>query len=545
MKKKFSVVIALALMLSMLVVPTYADDEGSADIILLQGESTEYAVSWNESSVIFTPGSQPITVRTTDASVAGVSMTGMSVGSYSTIRYQITGMNPGKATLLFYHTSSGQLLQACTVQVKEAKSISVNATPQNYGSVSVLERAAAGDTVKFEITPVKGCEVDSVTAKTVSNEEIELTEVEAKKAYSFTMPEDNVTISVTYKGNPELQIQVDCEAEKGKVTLEKEIAKPGEKVTFKADAKEGNKIESIQIMTVDNDEVKCNESGDGYVFEMPEKPVTIHVRFSHKVIVNTVEGKGTADVSNRYPKTGETVTFTMKPDPGYELKYVTGNLEDGSEFIFNSIKYAVSFSFEMPDQDVSINIQFKKSDHVFDDVKDGEWYSAAVSYVVEKGYMAGTDKKVFSPNMSVSRAMVAQILYAMEGKPGYAGASSFDDTATKDWFYDAVNWAAKNDLVAGYGNRRFGPNNAVTREQLAAIMNKYTQFKRYTSAAKADLSQFNDRGQISKWATESMQWAVGNKLLSGVGNRTLQPKGTATRAQLAVILKAYDENIRK
>ena len=133
----------------------------------------------------------------------------------------------------------------------------------------------------------------------------------------------------------------------------------------------------------------------------------------------------------------------------------------------------------------------------------------------------------------------------MEGKPGYAGASSFDDTATKDWFYDAVNWAAKNDLVAGYGNRRFGPNNAVTREQLAAIMNKYTQFKRYTSAAKADLSQFNDRGQISKWATESMQWAVGNKLLSGVGNRTLQPKGTATRAQLAVILKAYDENIRK
>ena len=113
-----------------------------------------------------------------------------------------------------------------------------------------------------------------------------------------------------------------------------------------------------------------------------------------------------------------------------------------------------------------------------------------------------------------------------------------------EWYANAVNWAAKNNLVAGYGGGRFGPSDPVTREQLAAILNKYTQFKKYDTKTKADLNQFKDNSKISNWAREAVQWAVANSLISGVGDGILDPKGTATRAQLAVILRAYDKNIR-
>lgn len=203
----------------------------------------------------------------------------------------------------------------------------------------------------------------------------------------------------------------------------------------------------------------------------------------------------------------------------------------------------------MPESDVTVITVSKEVQSPdmpkFDDVKDGAWYSPAVAYVVQRGYMTGTGNNRFAPNTSVTRAMVAQILYAMEQKPRFEGNSVFTDVPQKEWYYAAVNWAAKNGLVAGYGNGKFGPKNPVTREQLAAILNKYTQYKKYSSATAGDLSKFKDNSAVSRWAKESVQWAVGNGLISGFEDGSIRPKGTATRAQLAVILRAYDTNIRK
>lgn len=252
-------------------------------------------------------------------------------------------------------------------------------------------------------------------------------------------------------------------------------------------------------------------------------------------------------LSENEAKPGSAVQFIAAPKEGYTLESV--QVKDAEGKACELVKKDNGYSFTMPESDVTVITVSKEVPSPampkFDDVNDGAWYSPAVAYVVQKGYMTGTGNNRFEPNTSVTRAMVAQILYAMEQKPGFEGKSVFTDVPEKEWYYTAVNWAAKNGLVAGYGNGIFGPNNPVTREQLAAILNKYTQYKKYNSATAGDLSKFKDNAAVSGWAKASMQWAVGNGLISGFEDGRIQPQGTATRAQLATILRAYDTNIRK
>ena len=181
----------------------------------------------------------------------------------------------------------------------------------------------------------------------------------------------------------------------------------------------------------------------------------------------------------------------------------------------------------------------------YEDVpKTGTWYSEAVYYATEKGYMAGTGNDKFSPDGTVTRGTIAQILYAAEGKPAVTKENQFSDVASNQWYAKAVNWAAEKKLVAGYGGGKFGPNDPVTRQQMVAIMYQYAKMKGYDLTANANLSGFKDQSKISKWAMEPMKWAVGHKIISGTGNG-IEPNGTATRAQIAVILQAFDKNVRK
>ena len=174
----------------------------------------------------------------------------------------------------------------------------------------------------------------------------------------------------------------------------------------------------------------------------------------------------------------------------------------------------------------------------------GTWYSDAVYYAAEKGYMTGTGNYKFNPTGTVTRGTIAQILYAAEGKPAVSGKSQFMDVGNAKWYAEAVKWAADKGLVSGYGNGKFGPENAVTREQMLAIMYKYSEMKGYDLTASANLSKFTDQNQISKYAVNAMKWGVAHKVISGT-NKGIEPKGNATRAQIAVILQAYDKNVRK
>lgn len=178
----------------------------------------------------------------------------------------------------------------------------------------------------------------------------------------------------------------------------------------------------------------------------------------------------------------------------------------------------------------------------FTDVKTSDWFYDGVQYVYEHDMMNGTGNGKFSPNETTTRGMIVTILHRLEGTPS-ANGTAFSDVASGKWYSEAVIWASSNDIVNGYGNGKFGPEDTITREQMAAILYRYANYKSYDVSSSADLSKYTDSAQISSYAAESMAWANAAGLISGTTNTTLSPKGSATRAQAATILMRFCENI--
>ena len=182
----------------------------------------------------------------------------------------------------------------------------------------------------------------------------------------------------------------------------------------------------------------------------------------------------------------------------------------------------------------------------FTDVTEGEdWFYDAVAYVYENGIMAGTDETIFDPFLELDRAMAAQLLYNLEGKPVVTGESPFEDVAGSHWASDAITWAAQNDIVAGIGGGLYDPDSNVTREQFAQMLYNYAKYKGYDLTATGDLSQFPDAGSISSWAETALSWANGNGLINGHENGTIDSKGSTIRAQAASIMANFDQNVAK
>ena len=177
----------------------------------------------------------------------------------------------------------------------------------------------------------------------------------------------------------------------------------------------------------------------------------------------------------------------------------------------------------------------------FADVSGSDWFYNDVRYVYEKGIMDGTGADRFSPNAPLTRAMIVTILYRMAGSPSVSGSSDFTDVAAGKWFAKAVAWAAANGIVNGYGDSLFGPNDPVTREQLAAILYRYAVYGGMTAVTlEENLGSFADTAQLSAYAIQAMNWAVGQGLINGSGSN-LVPKAQATRAQVAAIIHRYLE----
>lgn len=181
----------------------------------------------------------------------------------------------------------------------------------------------------------------------------------------------------------------------------------------------------------------------------------------------------------------------------------------------------------------------------FGDVKSADWFYNDVKYVYEKGMMAGTAADVFAPNATTTRAMIVTILYRLEGSPAITGTSAFVDVPAGQWYTDAVNWAAANQIVKGTSATTFAPNDSITREQMAAILYRYAQYKGYDVTKKADLSGYSDNGQVSAYAKDALAWANAAKLINGVTNTTLAPQGNATRAQVSAILHRFCDGVVK
>ena len=174
----------------------------------------------------------------------------------------------------------------------------------------------------------------------------------------------------------------------------------------------------------------------------------------------------------------------------------------------------------------------------FVDVAPGEWYYDAVDFVYRNGLMNGIDSAVFSPNTTTTRGMIVTILYRFDGTAA-AGASGFTDVPEDQYYTSPVAWAAANGIVTGYGDGRFGPNDTITRQQMAAILYRYAQYRGYDVTARANLSGYQDAGQVESYAADAMSWANAEGLISGMDATTLAPGGFATRAQVATILMRF------
>jgi len=196
----------------------------------------------------------------------------------------------------------------------------------------------------------------------------------------------------------------------------------------------------------------------------------------------------------------------------------------------------------------SINVTVEKG-LPFKDVKKGSWYYNAVKYVFENNIIKGYNDITFAPNDKLTRGMMVTILYRMEGEPKTIGKPTFPDVQdSSKYYYKAVKWATDNKIVNGYSNGKFGPNDNLQRQQLAVILNKYAQYKGKDVSKTNDLKEFADTKQISSYAVKQMKWAVGAGVISGndnkqTGEKTLNPKGEATRAEVSAMMEKYCKNI--
>ncbi len=177
----------------------------------------------------------------------------------------------------------------------------------------------------------------------------------------------------------------------------------------------------------------------------------------------------------------------------------------------------------------------------FTDVSRDDWFANGVDYVSQKGLMSGTGTGTFAPNTALTRGMLVTILYQMAGAPEVTGTCPFRDVAAGSYYEKAAIWAAENGLVSGYENGCFGPNDPVTREQLAAILYRYAQYRGLDVSQTGSIGGFADNSSVSGYARTAMAWANGAGLISGMGDNTLAPRGTATRGQAAVILMGLDK----
>ena len=267
-------------------------------------------------------------------------------------------------------------------------------------------------------------------------------------------------------------------------------------------------------------------------------------------LINAVTGEvGTVQLTLKHD--GEFgFTMTLTAPVGAKNAGLWANLyhydEDAGKMVYQTAALVdedgnVALPFDHASQ-YALVLDSKSHDLPFTDLAANAWYTDAVAYVYRHDLMAGYGKNLFGPDDDLSRAQLCQIIYNMEGQPATSGSSVFTDVADGAWYADAVTWAASQGIVGGYGGGLFGPEDNITREQLAAILYRYAQAKGYDTSVgeNTNILSYTDALEISEYAIPAMQWACGSGLVEG-SNGSLNPRAKATRAEVATMLMRWME----
>lgn len=300
--------------------------------------------------------------------------------------------------------------------------------------------------------------------------------------------------------------------------------------------KKGPEAESVTVGTVDGKTyafVALERTGGVMVYDVTDPEAITFVNY-----VNTRDFGTTVEGSEEY-EDGELDKWVTGGDVAPEglLFLDAASSPNGEPLLLAACEVSGTVAvYQLGSDDLTVL--------PFTDVNSDDWFLAAVQYVYENGRMAGTSSTTFQPEVNLTRAMAAQVLYNLEGQPAVTGDTTFTDAAAAgDWAVKAITWAEQTGVVAGIGDGLFAPTANVTREEFAQMMYNYASYKEYDLTLEGDLSQFEDASAISGWAETAMSWANGSGLINGHDDGTIDPQGTTTRAQAASILMNFDQNV--
>ena len=282
-------------------------------------------------------------------------------------------------------------------------------------------------------------------------------------------------------------------------------------------------------------------AGGNYDPHITYVPGKLIIGAAYPITIATVEG-GTVTADMTQAPEGAKVTLTVRPEEGFVLD--TLKVESGSMIIQTTEVGKDKATFTMPDGGVLVTATFAPELPTvlpFADVTEKDWFYESVAYVYQNGLMNGTSETRFTPNGTTTRGMIVTILYRLAGSPETAAWSPFQDVDPNQYYAAPIAWAAWNGIVNGKSATSFGPNDPITREQMAAILYRYASSQDMEVTQRGNLNQFSDQGKVSSYAREALSWANGAGLITGKGEGILDPRGPAVRAQVAAIFQRFCE----
>ena len=421
------------------------------------------------------------------------------------------------------------------------------------GTLSTTE-LAAGEKATFTVQPKAGLAVGTYSEYiAVSGSEdatVTITASFTVKQYSSGGGSSSSTPSVSEQTIDKIEAAKDGSTVKitlrtGQTKLDKEVFEElaGRDVTLEISLSNG------VTWTVNGQDIPENADLTDLDMGVSLNTSTIPVN-----LINSVTGEaGTVQLTLKH--NGEFgFTMTLTAPVGVKNAGLWANLyhydEDAGKMVYQTAALVdedgnVALPFDHASQ-YALVLDSKSHDLPFTDLAANAWYTDAVAYVYRHDIMEGMSATTFQPNGTLTRAQAVQTFYNLEGQPDISDENlgyPYEDVDAQAWYGNAVYWARLTGVATGYGDGTFQPGNRITRQEFAQMLYNYAKYKGYDLTAEGDLSQFPDSGSVADWAEAAMSWANGNKLINGHDDGTLEPGGTATRAQAASILTRFDQNL--
>ncbi len=398
-----------------------------------------------------------------------------------------------------------------------------------------------GSSKTFTFKPNSGYEIEAVY---VDGDKVSGT----PSSYRFSNVRDDHTIYVEFERASRNKFEIEADASSGG-----RISPSGTSTVTRGNNKTytmtPNSGYGILAVYVDGDYVGDSRT---YTFRDVDEDHEIFVRFAKKAEIHddydiditwsdggsiSPSGRGTVSVEK-----GDDRTFTFVPESGYKVARV---------YVDDDLVPAARYTFKDVVEDHTLRVEFEKTgptlvyptnwSNPFTDVHAGDWFYDSVKFMNGNGLIQGTSGSTYSPYTTTTRGMIVTILYRLDGAPATYNSNPFYDVSANAYYANAVNWASQAGIVAGYGDGSFHPNDPITRQQMAAILYRYAIYKGYYTAnpGRIKARQFSDYNQISSYAVVPMSWAHANGIIAGTTPTTLNPTGTATRAQITVMLARF------